>query len=164
MTAAIFGLVGVLIGGVLSSAGEAWLDRRRQLLEGIPAARLVSSELRVVDQAIQEITWQKRVQTPAESPDLPVVLWHEHRAALAVVLTFADWERVARPYAVAAWVNEFRSRPSGAELSPGELEKINTAATQITKAIELLNSVGDGSRLSTAQKVMFRLTGGWLAE
>jgi hypothetical protein len=160
MTAAIFGLAGVLVGGVLSSAGEAWLDRRRQLLEGMAAARLVSTEL---DALRREVDWILESRVVSASPDVPVDLWGEHRAALAAVLSSADWRRVARAQVAAALVSHL-ARQASDPVSPEALEPLGVSAKLVAAARDVLNEVGDGRRLTRAQRAMFRATGGWLRE
>lgn len=46
MTAAIFGLIGVVVGGLLNLAVAAWHENRRDRLRVRPVARLVMGELR----------------------------------------------------------------------------------------------------------------------
>ena len=158
MSAAIFGLLGVLVGGVLSSAGDAWLDRRRQLLEGMAAARLVSSELRTLE---LEVGWMLKSRSAAESPHVATLLWDEHRTGLAAVLSFANWQQAARAHTVSEWANQY-AREANEALSTTELEVLKVGESEIVKAMAVLKDVGDGSRLTKAQRAMFRATGGWL--
>jgi hypothetical protein len=58
---------------MLSSAGDAWLDRRRQLLEGLAAARLVASELHGLEVEIGGMTEFKT----RGANELSTPVWHE---------------------------------------------------------------------------------------
>jgi hypothetical protein len=87
-------------------------------------------------------------------------MWEEHRAALASVLSFADWEQAVRAHTVAGWVSQF-SRED--DLALDEQQQIlEVGAEEVSDAQTLLNEVSDGSRLTKAQKALFRATGGWL--
>jgi hypothetical protein len=156
MTAAIFGLLGVLVGGVLSSAGDAWLDRRRQLLEGLAAARLVGSEMHGLDVEIRAMTgFRTRGANELSTP-----VWHEHRTALAGLLASKDWRLISGAYGMVALAEEVR-RSGNEELRDSSVATLSQIASSLADTREMLASVGEGSRLSQPQKVMLRLSGGW---
>jgi hypothetical protein len=98
MTAAIFGLVGVIVGGVMNGAITAVLRRWTEGSERRTAARLVRSELvrfyalaREAERRPPENLPQLRETTP--------ILWQAHRDVLAHALKNEGWELVARAYA-----------------------------------------------------------------
>jgi len=98
MTAAIFGLLGVIVGGVINGVVSAVLARRTERADSRGAARLVRSELvRFRALALGARTW-----APENLPQLRYAqteLWNANRAVLARALSDSDWAVVARAYA-----------------------------------------------------------------
>src|ERR1017187_1506016 len=98
MTAAIFGLVGVIVGGVINGAVTAVLQRRTEGSDRRSAARLVRSEL----VRFRSLALVAARHSPEHLPQLhqtTPVIWESYRAVLARVLTDEDWVLVARAYA-----------------------------------------------------------------
>ena len=98
MTAAVFGLIGVIVGGILNAATTAFLQRRIDRSNERSAARLVRSELvRFRSLAVAAGHW-----APDQLPqlhDIAPVLWQSERAVLAGALSDDDWSAVAHAYA-----------------------------------------------------------------
>lgn len=105
MTAAIFTLVGVIVGGLLSGVVQLLLHRRAESRVRLVAARLVLSELTWIASAIQ-------AHLNGGAPEFRTLLsreslegiWAEHRAILANELGDAAWNNVAR----AVWQSRLR--------------------------------------------------------
>jgi hypothetical protein len=98
VTAAIFGLLGVIVGGVINGVVSAVLQRRTERSDQRSAARLVRSEL--VD--FRALALEASRRSPEDLPqlrDATPVLWQTNRAVLARALTDEHWARVARAYA-----------------------------------------------------------------
>jgi hypothetical protein len=87
---ALFGLLGVVVGGVISTLW-AWLSViRQELSDAMVAARLVDEDLKVVED------WDDR-----EGPGrVDRALWEAHRVPLAKVLGEHQWRSVADVYRV----------------------------------------------------------------
>jgi hypothetical protein len=122
MTAAIFGLLGVIVGGVLNGLVSAWLERRARRSDGQTGARLVRSELVFFLAAAK-----RSASTPLE--DLPQLrratteLWQDNRSVLARSLNDRQWARVARAYAyVDALLSLLVFDPDG-KLAPWRIEE-----------------------------------------
>lgn len=98
MTAAIFGLLGVIVGGVINGVVSATLQRRSERSDQRSAARLVRSEL----VGFRSLALEAAKRPPEHLPQLRnagPVLWQSHRTVLARALTDEHWVLVARAYA-----------------------------------------------------------------
>jgi hypothetical protein len=96
MTEAIFGLVGVVVGGLLTGLMQAWQQWRTARAEMRTGARLISAELSVM--AVKLGAYGEGETGRPELPD--VVDWPAHRAVLARELKRGDWVTVAQAYAL----------------------------------------------------------------
>jgi hypothetical protein len=104
MTAAIFGLLGVLIGGVLNGVVSWLVELSRQRDAARASARLLSHELRanqrVLDDAITLIGKSK--QQPEAAADklgeLSQAQWTEHKSRLAQGLRAEDFDVISGAY------------------------------------------------------------------
>lgn len=124
MTEAIFGLVGVLLGGVISGGATYVLSRRSDRLEARASARLLQGELHLVAHKLHLDRHElergrrhgfrpanERPKRGDRRPSLrtlqPLVWlgefslepWREHQGRLARVLDSDDWYALSRAYA-----------------------------------------------------------------
>ena len=98
MTAAIFGLIGVIVGGLLNAAAVAWQARRGEKATARLASRLVALELQ---EAFFLLTLNPDVAAEPEGQEqLSSAAWASHRDALARTLDDEDWNAVAAAYEV----------------------------------------------------------------
>jgi hypothetical protein len=90
MSAAWFGLIGVIVGGVISTIWS-WLSVvRQELTEAMVAARLIDEDL---------LAFAARSSATDRLPARPDAdLWSANRNALAKVLGQAQWDAVAAVY------------------------------------------------------------------
>jgi hypothetical protein len=88
MTAAWFGLLGVVVGGVISTLWNWLAVVRAELTDAMVGARLVDREL---------AGRQHRPSNVADTTSDP--LWDDYRAALARVLGKTQWDTVSAAYA-----------------------------------------------------------------
>jgi hypothetical protein len=98
MTAAIFGLLGVIVGAVINGVVTTVLQRRTEASDQRSAARLVRSEL----VGFRAMALEAGLRSPEDLPQLrnaTPILWQGNRAVLARALTDDHWARVARAYA-----------------------------------------------------------------
>ena len=107
MTAAIFGLIGVLVGGILNGVVAHWLDNRRDFRAAVISARLVRHELELVRGDFEHFFESGR------GSDLPVIpikhpAWARYRESLARVLPAPDWEMVSAGY---TWIELHNTDP-----------------------------------------------------
>src|SRR3954454_18419474 len=97
MASAIFGLVGVVVGGLLTGALSLWQQRRSDRAEARAASRLLSAELSEQHLFLDALV---RRGPEATGPNhLPAVAaWPEHRAGMARLLDDETWQAVAGAY------------------------------------------------------------------
>jgi hypothetical protein len=90
VTEAIIGLVGVVVGGVLTGVIQAVQQWRNDRIEARAAARLLSAELSVQDLFLRSGVGDKPP---------PVGAWPQYRAVMARALEDKAWQAVAGAYA-----------------------------------------------------------------
>lgn len=98
MTAAIFGLLGVIVGAFINVAATALLQRRTEQSDQRSAARLVASELANFFMLADAAATRPPEELPQLRESAPIV-WRSNRTELARSLESDDWERVALAYA-----------------------------------------------------------------
>jgi hypothetical protein len=105
MAQAIFGLIGVLVGGLLTGASQWWQTHQARQLKKRAAARLVLEELAdtyaVVRAALgnsDETTAASALREDLDSGLLTDSAWKEHRPLLAEELPDDDWRVLADAY------------------------------------------------------------------
>lgn len=96
---AAFGLLGVIVGGLITAVSSYYLDLRRErttnerdsrnyAIEIKRAARLIELELRVaqadVEAVIEQKTWLPKFQPKTEE-------WQKHSSVIATALSSYDW-------------------------------------------------------------------------
>jgi hypothetical protein len=98
MLPAVFGLIGVIVGGLLNAAVTAWQARRADVASGRVAARLVDLELREAA-AILVLNQGANRLSQGDSP-FSNAAWRKYRDVLARALSDGGWEAVATAYEV----------------------------------------------------------------
>jgi hypothetical protein len=99
--AAIFGLVGVVLGGLLSGGVTYIMERRREQHETRAASRLLAEELRRAISFIHGVLrpiegdWQSRAFA-----ELDLDVWKQNRALLASALREDAWTDVASAFEI----------------------------------------------------------------
>jgi hypothetical protein len=96
MTEAIFGLVGVLVGGLLNGAGLWLVERHRSRRAARTAARLLLPELIEIERILtirmwREPKWRGMAEFPHER-------WDRYESTLAPVLSKWDWAALTSLY------------------------------------------------------------------
>ena len=98
MTAAIFGLIGVIVGALINGTATMLLHRRTERSDARSAVRLVASELArfyLLAKASQQLPPDHLPQLHQSTP----VVWESNRGVLARSLSSPDWKLVALAYA-----------------------------------------------------------------
>lgn len=104
MSQAIVGLIGVVIGGLLTGGVEFALERRRERRSGTAAARLVMESLDDIDSFIKA-SLARRAWLGDPSEILSNAAWSEHRVVLAEAPGFDGWYPVAGAW---GWIVKLR--------------------------------------------------------
>lgn len=102
MTAAIFGLVGVIVGGLINGAVSAWQERQREGRTARPAARAVMHELSEM-QAILSADAHREPEFRVGAVPVPRA-WPDHRTTLAGVVDGETWTAISGAYDMAEYV------------------------------------------------------------
>jgi hypothetical protein len=102
VTAAVFGVIGVIVGGVLNGLVSYALARRNERRAAKTAARLLLDEWRAALFLVEDVLRLGRWQ-----PDQPIAfeVWDRHRELLANQLQQEAWLRVANARLHVAWIN-----------------------------------------------------------
>jgi hypothetical protein len=98
MTAAIFGLVGVIVGGLLNGSVTYLLDKKKRKTNAKVAARLLHSEIQS-NQICSRLSLDHRTWSHIRV-GLTNEVWLEKRDALAEGLHDPDWIRLDAYYSV----------------------------------------------------------------
>jgi hypothetical protein len=98
MTAAIFGLVGVIIGGLINAVVAAWQARRADKASARTGARLVALELG--DAAAVLMLNPGAAAHQEGRQQFSDAAWHAYRDALARTLSDEDWDVLTEAYEV----------------------------------------------------------------
>src|SRR5690349_24072121 len=109
MAPAIVGLVGVIVGAMLSGALTLLTTRRSDKRQARAAGRLLESELRSIAQQLllmrNDLARQAGLRMKESRTILrelfrlpPTVAWETHKSLLASLLTTAEWYAVAKAY------------------------------------------------------------------
>jgi hypothetical protein len=103
MTAAIFALIGVVIGGLLSYFLDLQRERRRSRVELLTACRLLQGDMAIASTfAGVAVETKTGIARPAElSPE-----WREHQRVVAANLSdLAEWQLVLRGFMALAFID-----------------------------------------------------------
>jgi hypothetical protein len=98
MTAAIFGLVGVIVGGVLNAAIGSWAERRRAKGERRAMCRLIARELLSVSWGVEEWLRTNIVSQLSREDVLRFPAWKQHHLIAARVIDPAEWDALSVTY------------------------------------------------------------------
>lgn len=104
MTAAIFGLLGVVVGGLVTGGVDYVMARRREKAELRQSTRLVADELHSLWLVVDLILERGQLppeRLPGEEAELlfSTGSWHAHKAVLARALRQERWIALATVYA-----------------------------------------------------------------
>jgi hypothetical protein len=101
MTAAIFGLIGVVVGGLLNGAVAAWQARRTDAHATRVGARLIDLELRYATLALKVLEDDGSKASGEEtSRKFSTTAWDKYQEVLARTLSDKDWRIIAHAYEI----------------------------------------------------------------
>ena len=103
VTAAIFGLIGVVVGGLITGGVDYFLQWRSEKAEQKRAKRLVSFEIDAIVVGLESIIERGHLPERGLTEEwrgqfLPAVEWSQQKAALALALSDEEWMLVETFY------------------------------------------------------------------
>jgi hypothetical protein len=94
--------MGVIVGALISTGTQVWLDRQKQLVVVRRAKRLVAQELMQNCTALDVLTGDEPIDFEIVGPVLdqllPILAWEVYRPDLASTLNHHDWQMVLNGY------------------------------------------------------------------
>lgn len=173
MSQALIGLVGVVVGAVLSGGVGYLVARRDERRRARASARLLQAELRpVADYLDAVVVGNLELFTGAGRPLLasalgpllemtPPRLWAEHQALLAWALGTADWYAIASAY---ERVDQLRSvaetegAPDTRDAYSGDVvELVSVAIDEVRRGVAALSRLAGGTPSPPASDPFFEL-------
>jgi gas vesicle protein len=119
MATAIFGLIGVIIGGLIAALSsilvEARRDRKLEQRERKGRLGLLKEAARVLDAELEQAATsayfvvKKRCWWPEEMGPIKIDSWNKYRAILASELAYEDWRTVVFALAFVEGINNARA-------------------------------------------------------
>lgn len=152
MFTAIFGLVGVIIGGLIAGLSSFLIERRRDQKvderEGKARLQLLKRAARVVDADLEQAETSARFAVkdrkwwPEEMGRLEVTSWAEHREILASELSNEDWKTIVLGFGFIHGLNNARAlaaktdpfSPNHPEMTQDDQNRIPFGINGIAKA------------------------------
>jgi hypothetical protein len=140
LTPAVFGLVGVVVGGLLNGLVGAVADSRRDRREATVAARLVRHEIEFLSAEVA--SWVREGEVPESAVPLKREAWDAHHEILARVLLARDWDMLAATY---TWVELMNNDP---ERSVGPISRdfCESVHTEMRGGVVVLARLAAGKR------------------
>lgn len=146
MTIAIFGLVGVVIGGLLNGGLTLLLDERRERRRGLQAARVLDSELLSAETALDFFVVKRNTLWPDELVYPDGAVWLELRSVVALAVDAEGWITLNVGFQALDDVRVFRGayRPKekaewDRPLDPNERSLFDSPLADIRKARQVLH-------------------------
>jgi hypothetical protein len=142
MTAAIFGLLGVIVGGLVNGGVGFWARTHNLRNERRVSARLVYEELHAISTALS-VGGDHRVALE----DMPILTpeWVEHRMTLARSLNHREWAEVSGAYAAVTLLNSsVRGLGLGNQLSEEQASYFESVAEQLDGGLGALKPFSEG--------------------
>ena len=142
MTAAIFGLVGVVVGGVLNAVVAAVLEDRRAARARRTSARLVAEEIQSNGRTLWACN-ESGLWLAMRSHPLRFGTWETHAEVLAG-LPYDDWVKVAEAIRLTAQVDRVHGQGEHTKLSPMDPAHVEDAVRVCELAVGVLEEHGQG--------------------
>jgi hypothetical protein len=144
VTAAIFGLVGVIVGGVLNAAVAVVLDSRRAVMARRTSARLVAEEVQSNGRTLWACN-EAGLWLPMRNHHLRFSTWQAHAEALAA-MPYVDWVTVAVAIRQTSQIDRIHGHGDHTQLSPMDPRHVQEAVRACELALEVLERHGAGSK------------------
>jgi hypothetical protein len=129
MTEAIFGLMGVVLGALLSGVISHWIEATRERKDAIVASRLVSQEISMIHGEVG--SWIDSRYVP-DNLVLKQESWDAYKQILARSLPSPDWDMVAATY---TWVHLMTTDPHPGHIHDDRLSLFESIRTEVKGGI-----------------------------
>lgn len=141
---AIYGLVGVIVGGVIQGGGTWLLARRSDRMVARGAARMTAGELM---RAMHRMTAVMESKVWGDVVSHPIVTerWREHEPLFAASITDHErWLDAYNGYRYCQHVNEWAARTGDAKrtLTAEQLDEVDRAIHLVIRGAMVLSAVG----------------------
>jgi hypothetical protein len=138
VTEAIFGLIGVVVGGLISGGLSLILEWRKERVAARVAARLVREDLLPVSLMIEDVfggrAWLQRSDRQSRERS-----WVEHRSRLATVMKYEDYAAVVQAQIAADRFNAwFANGANRSELSEDDRDQLRSWNAEVGKGLSRL--------------------------
>jgi hypothetical protein len=155
MTAAIFGLLGVIVGGVLNGGVARWQALRTESDAVRAAARMMLHDAIRATVASEEIATYRRWPTSQYWP-APNARWAEHERLMAAALDFMDWAVIDQAWRAVANV-DLSTAEVGEAVDDTACDRLADAHRALAKAMPVLTWLADkGTRPTVRQRLAAR--------
>jgi hypothetical protein len=145
LTAAIFGLIGVVVGAIVTGAVDLFMEWRRKKAGVFLSKRLVGEELQTIwihlDGLLASGATPRTDSAERRSRFMPTNAWEAHKGTLALkgVLNDDEWVWLSSVlHAVASLQLMIVELPPGAPLPAGSAEKITEQIEMVAQLYESL--------------------------
>lgn len=138
MTAAIFGFIGVIIGGVLNALVAVVLERRRAERAQRTSARLAAEEIQSNGQTLWACN-ETGLWLPMRNHPLRFDTWEAHAEVLAG-LPYADWATVAQAIRLTLQIDRVHGHGEQTRLSPMDPAHVQGAVRACELAVGVLEA------------------------
>jgi hypothetical protein len=142
MTAAIFGLLGVIVGGVLNAVVGVVLDGRRSAAALRTSSRLVAEEIQSNGRTLYACD-QTGLWLAMRNHPLRFSAWETHAETLAR-MPYEDWVTVAEAIRLTSQIDRIHGHGEHTHLSPMDPPHVQEAVRACELAVGVLEKHGRG--------------------
>lgn len=138
MTAAIFGLIGVVVGAIISGGAKFLLEKRKERVAARVAARLVRDDLYEatcwIEDSLAEGRWVKPLAKRISSQS-----WIDQRSFLAAAMPYSDYAAAGSAYRAAEDINNWLSSgDSSLDLTETDRERFSLWLEDLRNGLQAL--------------------------
>jgi hypothetical protein len=137
---AIFGLVGVIIGALLTGLSNYLFARRKDRLAARVAARLVRDDLYAVASWVEDGITQGKWPVNVGSC-IDIGIWKEQRIHIATVTEYSDYAKVAQAIVSVGRLNNWLASCSHQTINDSDKQLLNRWLGDLAEGLVVLKSL-----------------------
>ena len=139
---AIFGLIGVVVGGLMTAGTELWRDRRRTKKERLIARKLLLAELLQARVALSSVAQTSHIPRLADIERfVPTTVWGDHRASLIEMFDDETWNLASRCFMMMEIEKAALTHAPDAAIRPQDAERTLKTVTCIDVLREMVKKL-----------------------